>query len=315
MTNEQRLAVVVERAANQLGGEVGAQLRAMLTPAAAATMVAVLVVWAGSHFFGVGEIADVVLLIVGYVALGGVAWEAGQHLVAFGQQTINAQRDEELSQAADHLAKAIALVGVQTVLALLLKKKPGDTLKTQYTRQSGGRPLPGFRTVFPRPLPRGPGFRYRPTIKFTNRKVVGQGGTRPTGDIVIGRTSYGASAATRSEQLRLTLFHEKVHQVLAPKVYVLRELRIYLQMSAYRRSYILRYVEEAMAETYAQFRVFGLDKEHLLSGVKFPLGSHYKITASALANEARGLLLGPINVGGMVYTVYYGAVAPERNTQ
>ena len=142
--------------------------------------------------------------------------------------------------------------------------------------------------------------------------MIGQGGTRPTGDISIGRASYGTTAAERAQQLRLTVFHERVHQLLAPKIYVLREIRIYAQMSAYRRSYILRYLEEAMAETYAQFRVFGFDKEHLLSGIKFPIGHHYEITITALRGEARGVLLGPITVGGMIYNVYYGATTAQH---
>ncbi len=51
------------------------QLKAIAMRGAIAATTGVLVVWAGSNFFGVGEIADSALLIVRYVARGGVATE------------------------------------------------------------------------------------------------------------------------------------------------------------------------------------------------------------------------------------------------
>jgi hypothetical protein len=195
------------------------------------------------------------------------------------------------------------------VLALLLKKKPGDTFKTSYA-------APGRANMFPasyaaarggRPPVRSGGLFYKPTLTFTRRRPIGTGATNGRGDIVIGRAAYGLTAAERSEQIRLTLFHERVHQMLAPKLNVLRELRAYMQMSAYRRSYLLRYIEEAMAETYAQVRVHGIGTQYLLKGLKFPVNAHYAITITALRSEAAGILLGPIVVGGMTYNVYYGA--------
>jgi hypothetical protein len=75
---DQKLTIVVERAAGKLPGEVGRQLVAMVTPGAIAVMAVTLGIWAGSHFFGVGEIADICLLIVGYVMIGGVALEAAK---------------------------------------------------------------------------------------------------------------------------------------------------------------------------------------------------------------------------------------------
>lgn len=40
--------------------------------------------------------------------------------------------------------------------------------------------------------------------------------------------------------------------------------------------------------------------------MKFPLGAKYEITVALLGTEVRGILLGPITVGGMVYNVYEG---------
>ncbi len=99
-----------------------------------------------------------------------------------------------------------------------------------------------------------------------------------------------------------------MHQLLVPKLTVLHELRTYMQMSAYRRSYVLRYLEEGMAETNAQLRVYGLASEYLLTGLKFPVNSHCAISMTTLRGEVAGILLGPITVGGMVYNVYDGAL-------
>ena len=43
----------------------------------------------------------------------------------FALKTANAHTDADFSTAADHLAKAVALLGEQTVLAILLKKRTG----------------------------------------------------------------------------------------------------------------------------------------------------------------------------------------------
>lgn len=65
-------------------------------------------------------------------------------------------------------------------------------------------------------------------------------------------------------------------------------------------------MEEALAETYGQLRGYGLGKEQLLKGIKFPLGTKYEVTIAQLGAEVRGVLLGPITVGGMVYNVFEG---------
>lgn len=56
-----KLRVVLTKAASLLPSDVGEQLLAMVTPQALATMAGVVVIWAGAHFFGIGEIADVIL--------------------------------------------------------------------------------------------------------------------------------------------------------------------------------------------------------------------------------------------------------------
>ena len=98
-------------------------------------------------------------------------------------------------------------------------------------------------------------------------------------------------------------FHERVHRALSPRFRLFQELRADLSMHGYNRSALLRYLEEALAETYAQLRVNGF--RGTLDGIRFPLrSSHYQITLTRLAMEGTGVLMGTIVVGGAGYTVY-----------
>jgi len=121
---QSRLSIVMTKAAALLPAEVGQQPLALINPQALATMATIVVVWAGAHFTGIGEIADVILLIVGWVAIGGVAAEAGKKLYDFAVKTNSANNEADLDAAANDLAEAITLVGVNAVLAVLLKQKP-----------------------------------------------------------------------------------------------------------------------------------------------------------------------------------------------
>jgi hypothetical protein len=113
----------------------------------------------------------------------------------------------------------------------------------------------------------------------------------------------------KKEELLATLYHEKVHQFMTPKMYFLRNIRIYAKQSGYVRSYILRYLEEAIAETFGLLRAYGMSAQNIIRGLKFPIeNTGYQITYAALGNEATGILLGPVIAGGMVYNVYYGFV-------
>jgi len=305
-----RLEASIIKAARLLPEDIGKQLLALTSPAALATMAATVVLWAGSHFIGIGEIADIILLVVGWAAVGGVAVEAGSKLCDFATKTYNAHDEADLDAAASDLAQAITLIGVNTVMALLLKKGPRDTFGTQLSQDK----LPAYTSSLGRELaavaPKNnhPGWRYRPTIRFTENLQVGHGAADPWGDIIIGRR-YDRSVLSADEAAKKileTIYHEKVHQFVAPKFYLLRELRAFINISAYQKSFILRYLEEFLAETIALLRVRGLSKKYLLEGLMFPLKNEYQITFAALRHEAAGIFMGPIIIGGLTYNVFYG---------
>ncbi|WLI75610.1 hypothetical protein Q5705_13525 [Kosakonia sp. H02] len=132
--------------------------------------------------------------------------------------------------------------------------------------------------------------------------------TYPSGDIVIGRNFNRAekTAKEAAHDVLEAIYHEKVHQFIAPKFYLLREARVALRSGGYTKSYILRYLEEALAETIALLRANGVSPRYVLQGFRFPLGNAYQITYTALRHEAAGILLGPVTVSGSMYNVYYG---------
>lgn len=214
----------------------------------------------------------------------------------------------DLDKAAASLSEAISLIGVNAVMAILLRKNPRDT----FSSPLGNVRFPKYSTAIGRKM-NGPrntfsSWRYRPKIRFTNRLEAGLGSTNAWGDITIGRiydrTQYSAKQA--AEMVLTAIYHERVHSAIAPKFYLLREIRAFMHMSSYNKSYILRYLEEAFAETIGLMRSHGMSPRYVIEGFKFPLANNYEITFTALQHEAAGMLLGPIVAGGVMYNVYYG---------
>jgi hypothetical protein len=238
-------------------------------------------VWAGSHAFGVGEIVDIVLLGIGVVALGFAVFEGAAELYDFTVGALSARSDADLEKAGRHFARAVTLLGVSTLQALLLRGQGRAVL-------ARGRPQ-----IYPRPyvgLPPPAGNQLR-----VSRPAQIAGGS-------LGETTaYGVISIARNQSLseqRVTLFHELVHRHFSPRIGPFRKLRAEINMSAYSRSALLRYLEEALAEGYAQLRVHGL--ANALGAIKFPLQGGYVIV-SQLAFEGRAI--GTITLGGMLFNV------------
>ncbi len=97
---------------------------------------------------------------------------------------------------------------------------------------------------------------------------------------------------------KITLLHELVHRYLSPRTGPLRRLRAELNLAGYTRSAWLRYLEEALAEGYAQLRVNGLLEA--IKAFRFPVEYGY-VSVSRLANEAGAI--GTIVLGGLLFHV------------
>ena len=100
MSSAEKIAEAIRRALPMLPADVREEVESLLTPESLAIMAGVLIFWVASHFFGVGEVADVVLLVVGIAALGGVALTAARELYNFASTAINATSEEDLERAA-----------------------------------------------------------------------------------------------------------------------------------------------------------------------------------------------------------------------
>ena len=257
----QRLSESARRALAYMPGESAARLGSLLTPEALAAVTGTLVVWAGSHAVGIGEAVDVLLLGVGVVFLGREAVDALQDVAAYVRLSVDAREERDLDEAGRRLAHAVALIGVDVVLAFVVH----GGVKTWRAR-------------------------YRPSVSTTTQASAGSGWTNKYGDITYSSLGTDIDRA-------LVLYHEKVHAFLSPRILPLRQFRADVRMAGYQRSALLRYVEEALAESYAQLRVNGV--KGLPTGIRFPIANGY-VTLRAVAIEAAGVT---IVAGGIVYAV------------
>jgi hypothetical protein len=304
---DRKLEEALRRSLPKLGPAARSQVEALLTPEALATVAAVLVAWIVSHAFGIGEVIDIIILGAGALAIGLSVFEGVDHLYQFAVRACRASSSAELDAAATHFAAAVGILGIQAVLAVLFRGAPK-------TYRGGVPPRMGPVT--------GRGMAYRPTIRWSKyeprfgRLPAGEGWTNSWGDIVI---SSRGSARTR----QLVLFHERIHQILTPKLYPLRNFRIANRDASYRHSSLSRYLEEALAETAAQVRVFGVSE--LFVGVRFPIRARYvyllrsgagsghsaMLRGSGLLTETVGLTTFGLIAAGMPFDVLIGSGIDE----
>jgi hypothetical protein len=197
--------------------------------------------------------------------------------------------------AADHLAKAISILGVQAILALLLKGSP-RTFQGRRFRLS----TPPIRTA-------GRAFNPR-QIRRLPREPAGGGYTTEWGEIFI------SSRGTPADR-RMVALHEAIHRLLTPKLYLLRDFRVQNRTASYVRSALSQYLEEAFAETYAQVRMGGI--REVLVGITFPLKQEYvTLLATRYSNvhqrmahpvlpEAGGLVAGWLSIAGERFDIIF----------
>ncbi|MES1204660.1 MAG: hypothetical protein ABUS79_01865 [Pseudomonadota bacterium] len=256
-TFEDRLKEVLIRVMAKVGPETKAQLQSLIAPESLEIMAGVLVAWIVAHAFGLGEIIDAILLAGGAIAIGWAIFDGIDHLYDFASLTYKGRSSGDFERAADHLAKAITILGIQTILAVLFKgaKNPRT-----------GRMNPGAAP------PKTPGLRYKPKTIREATGSAGAGFTSWWGDITISTKGSQTDSA-------LVLLHEKVHQFLVPKLYVLREYRVANRVGSYVRSSLYRYIEEMLAETIAQVGVNGF--RQLFVGLRFPVKNGYVLLMKA----------------------------------
>ncbi|WPH12103.1 hypothetical protein [Variovorax paradoxus] len=286
-----RVGEAMRRALPLLPSEARSTVMAMLQPQALAIIAGTLVVWAGSHFFGVGEIVDIILLVVGFAALGMSVFSGASELTDFVEKAVNGRSDADLDQAAEHFAKAISLLGISAIQALLMRGAARTVIERGIPKVE---PLPNVGT----PPPAGN------ALRLSRPETLPGGSLGSTG--VFGEISVARNQSLTEQ--RLTLFHELVHRYFSPRMGPLRQLRAQMSWSAYSRSALLRYLEEALAEGYGQLKVHGLAQA--LGAYRFPIQNGY-VTVSQLAVE--GMYIGRILIGGSSFWVgVSGGQIPNR---
>jgi hypothetical protein len=124
MSPAERIKESITRSLPLMAPEMASQVKKLLTPEAIAVIAGILTAWAVASLFGVGEIAGVILLVLGAVALGGAAWDAGKHLMVFTDKTLNAKTENDFTIAAQNFSAAVVIIGVNGVIAFLFKQRP-----------------------------------------------------------------------------------------------------------------------------------------------------------------------------------------------
>jgi hypothetical protein len=296
-SHEDKIKETLLRSKNYLGPAVGEQIDALISPLNIGILVGTLVLWAGAQFFGVGEVVDVILLVVGAAMIGPSIVNVVENLMEFGKCLV-AKTDADLNRSAKAFADAAVTGGITVIMAILLRKGakaaearvPGAARPSWLEVAKPKGPI-GLPKVGPDPYAGKIWSRVSETGTLT--KAAGTGETTAFGDIVY---SLDGTATDR----QLALFHERVHAALSPRFGILRTLRARIGWAGYSRSVLLKYLEEAMAESYAQLRVNGF--RGALTGIKFPLGGRYVgVTLRGMAAE--GIAIGTIVVGVQRFTV------------
>lgn len=122
LSNTEKLGTALRSAALSLQPEVQAKLLELISPTSLAIMAGALALWVGAHATPAGWVVDIGMVGLGVVALGYEAIQVMRELRGFASGVISARSEIELMEAGRHLSKAIAMVGVDVVVAILLKK-------------------------------------------------------------------------------------------------------------------------------------------------------------------------------------------------
>jgi len=89
------------------------------------------------------------------------------------------------------------------------------------------------------------------------------------GDIRVAEIPHMEDGVVNEDAFLKTLNHERVHSWLSPKLFLFRQQRAVLNDWGYDNLLVLRFVEEAMAETDSNFKANGYNLGQVWDGIKF----------------------------------------------
>ena len=134
-TSVEKLTKAIEASGDYLTEAVVEELEAVFSPATLATMVGVFGIYVASHATGVGQAADILMLLAGGIFFGLDTISIFKDLAGFGN-AINATTQKDLDKAGKHLADLVATVSVD-LLMTLLTSKVADKISSGINKTSG----------------------------------------------------------------------------------------------------------------------------------------------------------------------------------
>ena len=129
LNSVEKLLLAVEASIYYLPSEVAEEIKAIFTPATLATMVSVFAVYLAAHATGIGQAMDIGMLVAGGIYFGLDAFAIFKDIAGFAG-AIDATTEEELEEAGEHLASAVAKIGVDAVMTLLTSKVADEVSKS-----------------------------------------------------------------------------------------------------------------------------------------------------------------------------------------
>src|SRR5439155_20931776 len=120
----ERLKEVLTRSKKNFGPDVAQAIDSLLSATNLAILAGTLTLWVGSHFFGVGEIVDVLLLLVGAFTIGWSITDVAKDVYTFAEKTVNARSEADLERASQCFRHAVVLAGITVIMALRLRPSP-----------------------------------------------------------------------------------------------------------------------------------------------------------------------------------------------
>ncbi len=307
MSDSDKVKEMIIRSKKYFYGSIKDQIDALVSPENVVIVCSTFLLWAISHLFGVGEVIDVALLLIGAAALGPSVGEAITTLIDASMICLQATNDSDLDRSAELFAKGATTLGFDALMALLLRR----TAKGIEVSRGGGVVRPSWLKVA---TPRQPGL---PNVgpdpnagqlwsRFPPLKAVGPGQLPPRvmgGTDVWGSILYLMRGDLAAEEA--TVNHELVHRALTPRFFFLRTFRVQLKLAGYGRLVLLKYVEEAMCQGYSELLKNPLTG--LFKGIAFPIANGY-MTISDVAAE--GMAIGTLILGGQRFVIAFDIATP-----
>lgn len=121
MPLEQRIKETLLLVPDHLTGAARDEFMALIAPEAIAITVGVLAIWAASHFIGVGEIVDAILIVSAYLSAGPAVWEAAKKLRLALSLISGANSRNDLEAAAKLIAEMVSAIGVGAFAAAITR--------------------------------------------------------------------------------------------------------------------------------------------------------------------------------------------------